>query len=48
LADPAELAAARARARGRAEEAFDIRKLSYQLWDEYQSILGMRGAETTG
>jgi glycosyltransferase involved in cell wall biosynthesis len=43
LADSEQLAAARARARGRAEEAFDIRKLSDQLWVEYQAVLDREG-----
>jgi glycosyltransferase involved in cell wall biosynthesis len=40
LSAPGRLAAARAGARSRAEEAFDIRKLSKQLWEEYQAVLG--------
>jgi glycosyltransferase involved in cell wall biosynthesis len=43
LADPKQLADARARARGRAEEAFDIRTLSDQLWEEYHAVLGRNG-----
>lgn len=38
LADPSRLTAAREGARRRAEECFDIRKLSEQLWDEYQGL----------
>jgi glycosyltransferase involved in cell wall biosynthesis len=41
LADPARLSAARRNARARAEQAFDIRRLSGQLWSEYESILGI-------
>jgi glycosyltransferase involved in cell wall biosynthesis len=39
LSDPLRLSAARALARQRAEETFDIRKLSDQLWTEYASVL---------
>ena len=42
LSEPARLVAARANARARAEEAFDINKLSSQLWSEYESVLGAR------
>jgi glycosyltransferase involved in cell wall biosynthesis len=42
LADPVRLAEGRSGARRRAEEAYDIRKLSGQLWDEYQTVLGGR------
>lgn len=42
LADPSGLAARRAFARQRAEDAFDIRTLSLQLFDEYTTILGRR------
>lgn len=34
-----ELSSRRIAARKRAEDAFDIRKLSYQLWDEYCEVL---------
>lgn len=40
LADTGRMASARLGARRRAEEAFDIRKLSEQLWGEYQAVLG--------
>jgi glycosyltransferase involved in cell wall biosynthesis len=40
LANPRELAARREGARQTAEAYFDIRTLSGQLWDEYQSIHG--------
>ena len=39
LADPEALRERRIGARRTAEEYFDIRKLSRQLWDEYESIL---------
>jgi glycosyltransferase involved in cell wall biosynthesis len=39
LTDRVKLQAARAGARRRAEDVFDIRKLSDQLWNEYQSLL---------
>ena len=39
LADPTGLTAARAGARRRAEDAYDIRKLADQLWDEYHCVL---------
>jgi glycosyltransferase involved in cell wall biosynthesis len=39
LADRPRLAAARRPARRRAAEAFDIRHLSAQLWDEYQAVV---------
>jgi glycosyltransferase involved in cell wall biosynthesis len=39
LVDGPRMADAKTRARARAEEAFDIRKLAGQLWDEYQTIL---------
>lgn len=42
--NPARLAEARAGARRRAEECFDIRRLADQLWDEYQTVL----AEASG
>jgi glycosyltransferase involved in cell wall biosynthesis len=38
LSDPSRLAAAREDARRRAEDCFDIRKISLKLWDEYQSL----------
>jgi glycosyltransferase involved in cell wall biosynthesis len=38
VADPVRLAAARAGARQRVEDCFDIRKISLQLWDEYQTL----------
>jgi glycosyltransferase involved in cell wall biosynthesis len=38
-ADPSRLAAARRNARGRAEDAFDIRRLADQVWNEYESVL---------
>jgi glycosyltransferase involved in cell wall biosynthesis len=34
-----ELSSRRASARERAEKMFDIRKLSFQLWDEYRDVL---------
>jgi glycosyltransferase involved in cell wall biosynthesis len=37
-ADPARLATARAGARQRVTECFDIRALSLQLWNEYQTL----------
>jgi glycosyltransferase involved in cell wall biosynthesis len=40
LTNPKKLACGRTGARRRAEDAYDIRKLSDQLWDEYQAILG--------
>jgi glycosyltransferase involved in cell wall biosynthesis len=40
LSEPARLSAARANARARAEQAFDIHALSSQLWSEYESVLG--------
>jgi glycosyltransferase involved in cell wall biosynthesis len=40
LDNPQQLAARRAGARNTAEAYFDIRKLSQQLWDEYQTIIG--------
>jgi len=39
LTDPARLSRARLHARARAEQAFDIRTLSGQLWSEYEAIL---------
>lgn len=42
LAEPTRLVTARDGARSRAEEMFDIRKLSNQLWDEYTAV--MQGA----
>jgi glycosyltransferase involved in cell wall biosynthesis len=39
VSDSNNLKAARPRARQRAEEVFDIRKISGQLWSEYQSLL---------
>jgi glycosyltransferase involved in cell wall biosynthesis len=39
LADPAALAARRNGARRTAEAYFDIRRLSQQLWDEYERVL---------
>jgi len=39
LADPAALAARRHGARQTAEAYFDIRRLSRQLWDEYERVL---------
>jgi glycosyltransferase involved in cell wall biosynthesis len=38
LRDPTQLAVLRQSARQRAEKYFDIRKLSLQLWDEYQNL----------
>jgi len=38
LSDPGRLAAGRTGARKRAEDSFDIRKISIQLWDEYQGL----------
>jgi L-malate glycosyltransferase len=37
--DPERLASARAAARTRAEDVFDIRRLGRQLWSEYKSVL---------
>jgi glycosyltransferase involved in cell wall biosynthesis len=42
VSDPAKLSAARGTARARAEEAFDIRRLSDRLWSEYESVLSER------
>jgi glycosyltransferase involved in cell wall biosynthesis len=42
LAEPSTLRARRAGARRMAEECFDIRKLSNQLWTEYDGILQRR------
>jgi glycosyltransferase involved in cell wall biosynthesis len=39
LSDANNLADRRRSARQRAEQSFDIRKLSAQLWDEYQTVL---------
>jgi glycosyltransferase involved in cell wall biosynthesis len=39
LNDPLRMSAARAKARRRAEDGFDIRKLSDQLWQEYETLL---------
>jgi glycosyltransferase involved in cell wall biosynthesis len=39
LADPTRLASARAKARRRAETAFDIRTSADKLWIEYESLL---------
>lgn len=38
LADPARLSGARLGARRRAEEAFDMRRLAGQLWNEYEEL----------
>jgi glycosyltransferase involved in cell wall biosynthesis len=42
LADPDRLSSARISARGRAEQLFDITKLSNQVWSEYESVLNVR------
>lgn len=39
LSDPIKLPAARATARRRAEEGFDIRSIALQLWNEYQTLI---------
>ena len=39
LCDQVKLSAARAKARRRAEEGFDIRAIAMHLWDEYQSVI---------
>lgn len=39
VADPGRLSSARVGARRQAEDLFDIRKLSSQLWDEYCAVL---------
>lgn len=41
--DPEQLAQRRISARARAEEMFDIRKLSDQLWEEYCQVMSNRG-----
>jgi glycosyltransferase involved in cell wall biosynthesis len=43
--DPDRLVAARAGARRRAEECFDIRRLADQLWDEYEAVLAEPGTD---
>jgi glycosyltransferase involved in cell wall biosynthesis len=40
ITDGEKLAGGRAGARKRVEDAFDIRKLAYQLFDEYDSLIG--------
>jgi glycosyltransferase involved in cell wall biosynthesis len=42
LTDEQKLSRGREGARRRVEDAFDIRKLSYQLFDEYKSVLAER------
>jgi glycosyltransferase involved in cell wall biosynthesis len=42
LGDETKRNRARLHARRQAEDRYDIRRLAYQLWDEYQSLLAVR------